>query len=432
MKILKEEKNGKLFYNGYDLHSLAKEYGTPLRISFLDIIREHIISLKESFYKAKKENSYYGNIILVNANKANYGYEEVKEAYENSDGLEVSSYYDLLYTKKILNGNKAKYIVLNGYKKIEYLDLYVQMHEEGYNIIDIIDNIEEYEYLKNKNINFNIGLRIHLESLYHDESTISNDCFGLSTDEINYILGDLNNTKLNLSTIHYHQRGFDYNNDKFMKNLLIAFNLYIKASKKYSSLNIFDIGGGTPLPISENFDYDKWTNEILKIIKKISNENNIKEPNIILENGKFNQKDSTVNIYKVIGIKNTYKYPYYIVDGSILIAMPEFYALGEPIEVRPINNLKSPKIKVILAGNTCDCDDIYYLKDKGYFEVPEGNEIYIGILGTGAYQNSMNGKGGIHHCLLPEEKNIIIKNDKITIRKELQSIEDVYRIIGVK
>ena len=45
MKRLREVKNGELYYNGYNLAKLAKEYGTPLKITFLDVISEHIESL---------------------------------------------------------------------------------------------------------------------------------------------------------------------------------------------------------------------------------------------------------------------------------------------------------------------------------------------------------------------------------------------------
>ena len=147
------------------------------------------------------------------------------------------------------------------------------------------------------------------------------------------------------------------------------------------------------------------------------------------ENGKYSQKDATVNIYKVVGIKNTDNYPWNIVDGSLLIAMPEMYALGEPIEVRPINDLDKEMVKSYLAGITCDCDDVYFEKDKGYINLPKSDELYIGLMGTGSYQNSMNGKGGVHHCLLPEEKDLVINDGKITVRSELQTIEDIYKIM---
>ena len=77
MKTLKEIKNGNLYYNGYDLEKLAKEYGTPLKVTFLDVISEHITSLKNSFNTAIKETGYKGNFIYLNANKANYGKEEI-------------------------------------------------------------------------------------------------------------------------------------------------------------------------------------------------------------------------------------------------------------------------------------------------------------------------------------------------------------------
>ena len=78
-----------------------------------------------------------------------------------------------------------------------------------------------------------------------------------------------------------------------------------------------------------------------------------------------------MHIYKVVGTKNTGKYPWHIVDSSLLIALPEMYALGEPMLIKPINNLDKPMAKARLAGITCDCDDVYFDKKKGYFEIPD-------------------------------------------------------------
>ena len=162
----------------------------------------------------------------------------------------------------------------------------------------------------------------------------------------------------------------------------------------------------------------------------------VREPNLISENGKYSQKDATINIYKVVGRKNTDTYPWYIVDGSLLIALPEMYALGEPIEVKPVNELNSKTIKSRLAGITCDCDDILFDQEKGFFDLPDTKEdLYIACLGTGSYQTSMNGKGGIHHCLLPEEKDILVYKEegKVVedVRKELQTIDEIVSLSGL-
>lgn len=430
MKKLRDVKNGELYYNGYNLTELAKRYGTPLKITFLDVITEHITSLKKEFNDAINKTGYQGKFYYLNANKANYSKEEIETSFIAGDGLETSSYYDLLLTLKMFDKHpsfKNKLIVSNGLKLNDYLDEIIKAHLDGFNIIDIIDDLNEYEYLKNKNLPIKVGFRVHLSSLY--ESEVPDDRFGLREDEINYILEDIKNTKLVLTTIHYHQRGFDYEEDKFKENLLKAFNYYLKSKKLYDTVNNFDIGGGMPLPISEDFDYSSFINTTLNYLKDLCIKNNVEMPNLIGENGKFSQKDSTVNIYKVVGVKNTGLYPWHIINGSLLIALPEMFALGEPILVTPINNLNKDMVKVRLAGITCDCDDVLFDREKGYFEMPDLNDNYLGLIGTGSYQNSMNGKGGVHHCLLPEERDIVISNDKITVRNELQSIDDIYRLI---
>ena len=434
-KLLKEV-NGDLYYYGYNLKELARKYKTPLKITFLDIIRDRVLSLKNAFNQAILDINYSSSFVYLNANKANYGKEEIETAFIYSDGLETSSYYDALLTYKMFNKHpeyKNKLIVSNGYKDKDYLDAIIKFYNDGYHIIDIIDSIDEYEYLKEKNIPLEIGLRLHIEALYAEEGEIvQNDRFGLMEDEYNYILKDISNTNLHLTTIHFHQRGFDYEKDKFYINFDKVFTYYIEASKKCDSIINFDMGGGTPLPVDGNFDYDSWAKELLSHIKELCKKNKVKEPNLISENGKYSQKDATINLYKVITRKYTDKYPWFIINGSLIIALPELYALGEPIMVTPVNGLNEKKVKARLAGVTCDCDDIFYDKSKGYMDLPDIDELYIGCIGTGSYQNSMNGKGGVHHCLLPEERDVVIGNNEERVRKELQSIEDICDLINLK
>lgn len=432
MKKLREFKNGELFYNGYSLTSLAKKYGTPLKITFLDVIKEHIISLKQSFDKAIKELNYPAKFVYLNANKANYGGKEVLEAYKHADGLETSSYYDLLFTRAIYedHNDKKKVIYCNGYKLQDYVDEIIDCFDNGFDITDIIDSVSEYEMLKASKKAIKVGLRVHLAALYAEEGEpIKNDRFGLTKEDYDYIIEDIKNTNLILTTIHFHQRGFDYEEEKFKINFEKAFyEYYVNAAKKYQSVVNFDMGGGTPLPTDGEFDYDAWAVEVIKILQEASSKNGVTMPNLLSENGKYSQKDSTVNVYKVVGKKNTDEITWNIVDSSLLIALPEMYALGEPIDVMPINNLDKKMVKSYLAGITCDCDDVYFEKDKGCIMLPDVDDLYIGCIGTGSYQNSMNGKGGVHHCLLPEEIDLVISEGKEEIRANLQSIDEIMKL----
>ena len=436
MEKLEDIRNGVIFYDDTSLLDLAKEFKTPLKVTFLDVIKYRVNTLKESFNKAINDLGYHGKFIYLNANKANYGYKEVTTAFACGDGLETSSHYDLMFSMKLFLENKEminKYLVLNGYKDDNYLNEFVKASSMKENVIDIIDSLDEYERLKKINKELNVGLRVHIPSLYAHGDEAKDDRFGLTDREFDYVLSDICNTNLILSTIHFHQRGFDYEKEKFEKNFLKVFeNYYVKASKLYPSVCNYDIGGGTPLPLDNNFDYLEWAHYVIGLLKEESLRFGVKEPNLMSENGKYSQKDSTVNIYKVIVKKNTGEYPWYVVDGSLLIALPEMYALGEPIKITPINGLDEKKAKVRLAGVTCDCDDVYFTKE-GYVEVPDIDEVYIGLLGTGSYQNSMNGKRGVHHCMLPEEKDVVIEtvDGKLTktVRNKLQTIDEIMKLV---
>jgi arginine decarboxylase len=44
-----------------------------------------------------------------------------------------------------------------------------------------------------------------------------------------------------------------------------------------------------------------------------------------------------------------------------------------------------------------------YKKDK---------PLYIGFFNTGAYQETIGGFGGLHHCLIPQPKHLLIDKDE--------------------
>ena len=275
-------KNNELFYNGYSLTNLAKKYGTPLRVSFLGVIKDHVTELKDAYAKAIKNNNYDGKFIYVNANKANYEFQEIKTAYDAGDGIETSSYYDLLLSKEISLKNRP--IVCNGIKGHDYLDEIVDLTIKGYYIIDILDSYEEYKLLKqkalDKNVIVEVGCRIHIPSLYIEEgSPITDDRFGMMADEFDKIINDIKETKaLKLTTIHFHQRGFEFEKDKFVENLEKVLIFYDKAASMLDTVCNFDMGGGTPLPTDYSVDYEKFADLVIKELMKLTDKYHVKHP----------------------------------------------------------------------------------------------------------------------------------------------------------
>ena len=61
--------------------------------------------------------------------------------------------------------------------------------------------------------------------------------------------------------------------------------------------------------------------------------------------------------------------------------------------------------------------------------------LYIGFFNTGAYQETISGFGGVHHCLIPQPKHILInRNDDGELEHEVfseeQRPEDVLKLLG--
>ena len=80
---------------------------------------------------------------------------------------------------------------------------------------------------------------------------------------------------------------------------------------------------------------------------------------------------------------------------------------------------------------------LHLLFIKFFFYILIGllKHLYIGFFNTGAYQETIGGYGGLHHCLIPQPKHILIDRDKngilaTEVFSEQQTAEDVLKILG--
>jgi arginine decarboxylase len=81
--------------------------------------------------------------------------------------------------------------------------------------------------------------------------------------------------------------------------------------------------------------------------------------------------------------------------------------------VLPLDRWDAPAQGVRLGGRrTCDSDDFYPRPSQPPLVLPEhGAGMVVAVLGVGAYQQMISGRGGAHHCLSPEMRRIIIEQD---------------------
>ncbi len=105
-----------------------------------------------------------------------------------------------------------------------------------------------------------------------------------------------------------------------------------------------------------------------------------------------------------------------MIDSSFITTLPDTWAINKRFVMLPINRWNDEYERVLLGGLTCDSDDYYNSEQHMHaIYLPKYRKekpLYIGFFNTGAYQESIGGFGGIHHCLIPQPKQILIRKDE--------------------
>lgn len=447
-------RNNELYYEDIRLLDLCERFGTPLEIAYTEMINKRIKELKEIFNEETNTNNYDGKYYYAYATKANYYSEVVTTATNYCDFLETSSGYDLsiidkLLEKRIIPENYT--VICNGFKTKAYLDKIIDLRKKNVNVIPVLDNLKELEMFLNidDDIKINIGIRLNIDNQILSQTTEKNvtdkidSRFGMDKEELLYSIRKIKETSnLNFEVLHFHLGGTITDIDEYMKLFAKIYeDYYCLIKPECESLRYFDFGGGLPTQYSLDFkfDYKYLANKMIQTVQNLSNQYSIKCPDLIGEHGRYTTADHGFFIYEVELVKkakdNTY---WYLINSSLMNFIPDSWAINQNFLILPLNLYENEQVKVKLGGLTCDPDDTYFKQEKeNYIYLPkikEGQKLYLGIFGIGAYQEMITGVGGVHHCFIPEGKELIISknNDSLIYNdiSELQGVNDTLDILG--
>ena len=416
--------NDGLTFHGIDLMKLIKNYGTPLKFNYLPQISTNIKKCHSWFDTSMNNIGYEGKYFYSYCTKSNHFSFIMEEVLTNNVHIETSSAVDIdiiqnLYKKGEIK--KGTFIICNGYKPDEYINKIVELiNQNELNVIPIIDNTDELELiLKKTNNNINIGIRIASEE--DPQFTFYTSRLGIRYREIipyyNKIIK--NNSRVKLTMLHFFINTGINDNAYYWNELTKCLNIYSELKKTNTELNSLNLGGGFPIKTSLGFkfDYQYMITEILQQIKRVCNENKIKEPDIFTEFGSFTVGESGGAIFEILHQKQQNdREKWNMIDSSFMTNLPDTWSINKRFILLPINRWNDTYERVLLGGLTCDSDDYYNSEQhSNAIYLPKYNKkkpLYIGFYNTGAYQESIGGYGGLTHCLIPEPKHIIIKRDK--------------------
>ena len=439
--------DNELYFHDVPLMDIIKQYGTPLKITYLPKISSQIQRAKRLFNVAMAKVDYKGTYNYCYCTKSSHFSFVLEEALKNDIHLETSSAYDIHIIKALYDSgviDKDRYIICNGFKRPQYVENIASLINSGFiNTIPVIDNKEEIDLFTDViEKSCKVGIRIASEEepkfdFYTSRLGIRyNDIIDFYKQKIKH------NKKFKLKMLHFFINTGIKDTAYYWNELRKCISVYCELKKVCPDLDSLNIGGGFPIKNSLNFEYEYeyLAEEIVAQIKHSCNENGVPEPNIFTEFGSFTVGESGAVLYSIVNQKQQNDREFwYMIDSSFITTLPDTWGIKQRYIMLAINNWDKEYQRVHLGGLTCDSEDYYNGEShtNAIFlpKLTENEPQYIGFFHTGAYQESLGGFGGIQHCLMPAPKHIIIDRDTngeyyTRLFAKEQSYRSMMRILG--
>ncbi|MBP6429358.1 MAG: arginine decarboxylase [Bacteroidales bacterium] len=416
----------KLVFHDIPLMDIIKQYGTPLRITYLPKITTQIQRAKRLFNVAIAKVDYKGNYNYCYCTKSSHFSFVMDSVLANDVNIETSSAFDINLINELHEQGKITkdhYIICNGFKRPQYIENIGELIRQDFvNVIPIIDNKEEVLLLdEHIDRECQVGIRIAAEE---------EPMFDFYTSRLGVRYNDIlsfyetkiaTNPKFKLKMLHFFINTGIKDSAYYWNELQKCVSIYCELKKICPDLDSLNIGGGFPIKnsLAFSFDYEYMAEEILAQIKEICNKQDVEEPNIFTEFGSFTVGESGCILYSIIDQKRQNdREVWYMIDSSFITTLPDTWGIGQRFILLPINKWENEYQRVFLGGLTCDSQDYYSAEahSNAVFLPKYTNEdeepLYIGFFHTGAYQESLAGYGGTQHCLIPQPKHIILDKDE--------------------
>ncbi len=439
-----------LTFHGISIKYLIEKYGTPFNLIYLPKIGDQIKKARNLFNRAIRNNSYNGSYYYCYCTKCNHFHHVLNEALNHNVQLETSSSFDIDLILNLFKNGKIttdRVIIHNGYKTDEYIKKIIGLSDAGFkNSVIVLDSQKELKrILKHaRNHKIKVGLRMAINE--EPQSAYYTSRLGIPhTDMIEFYKKNIqDNEQIELFMFHFFVDSGIKDSLYYWGEFKKALKLYVELKKISPSLKALDLGGGFPIRnhLGFEYDYEYMINEIVKNIKEACINDDVEQPDIFTEFGKYTVGESSAIIFKVLEQKQQNDTElWYIINNSLMNTIPDAWSSHEKFILLPVNKWGNEYTRVNIGGISCDHSDYYNSEDLNQevllpkFKDSDKEPLYLGFFHTGAYQDSISGYGGIKHCLIPSPTHVIIDRDEkgnfvdYVYRNE-QSVDEMFNILG--
>lgn len=437
-----------LHWNNIPLMDVIKQYGTPLRLTYLPSIGDNIQKAKRMFNVAMAKVDYEGEYKYCYCTKSSHFSFIMEEVLKNDTEIETSSAFDINLLESLYDSghlSKDRYIICNGFKRPMYLENIQHFVSLGFkNLICILDNIFELDqFSPTKEMPLNVGIRIASEE---------EPKFAFYTSRLGFRHKDIvpfykhkiaPNPHVHFRMLHFFINTGVKDTAYYWNELRKAVALYCTLRKLCPELENLNIGGGFPVQqhLDQEYDYEYMAEEIVSQIKLMCDQQGVPTPNIFTEFGSFTVGESGAMLYSIVNQKQQNdRERWNMIDSSFMTTMPDTWGIDQRYLLLAVNRWNKEYERVNMGGLTCDSEDFYNAEahSNAIFlpEInPEEESLYVGFFHMGAYQESLSGYGGLQHCLIPGPKWVVMDKDEngeftTKLFAKEQSYKSMLKILG--
>ena len=310
------------------LHKIVKEaeergFSMPVLLRIENILGSQIALLHQTFKKTIKESGYNGKYQGVFPVKVNQQ-EQVIEAVSAfgrkfNHGLEAGSKPELLAAISMLNNRKA-FIICNGYKDVEFIDIGLQAQMMGFKVFFVIEVPGELELIiersRKHNLKPMLGIRSKLSTQASGqwaESGGDASVFGLGMNHTVEVLDRLKAEGMLdcLQLLHYHIGSQIPNICDIRAGVIEACRIYEELVAEGAKMGHLDLGGGlavdydgtqTNYHSSRNYSMEEYCIDIVETIMSSLAKSKTEHPTIITESGRATVAYYSLFIFDILDV----------------------------------------------------------------------------------------------------------------------------------
>jgi arginine decarboxylase len=297
----------------------------PVQLRIENLLDHRISCLNEAFANAIESSSYqnhYRGVFPIKVNQQHHVIEEITHfGSRYNHGLEAGSKAELIIALSHISDNDA-YIICNGYKDAEFIDLGLHAIKLGVRCFFVIETPSELPIIIKRSQALGVkpllGVRLKLASKvdgHWSEDSGDRSIFGLNTIQLMTLIEQLKTAGMLacLQLLHFHLGSQLPNIRNIRSGMLEACRYYVELIQEGVPLQYLDLGGGLAVDYdgsqsntthSMNYSLNEYCVDIVESIMEALDPLDIPHPVIITESGRATVAYSSVLLFNILDVSH--------------------------------------------------------------------------------------------------------------------------------